>query len=212
MNSRLKDRVAAALSLLLLTALGLFTFYLSEVAERDRTRQVARPTAAAGPDYFVERLALLGMNALGEPSFRLEAQQLQHFPADDTTEFEEPVMVSLDPSRPRITVTADRGRLTSGGEEAHMSGNVIVTRAATQGAAPMRADTDYAVVIPDRDIVRTDWPVTILQGANRLTGVGMELDNRARRLQVDSQVRATWLPPSQAAPPPAGAARGRAAN
>jgi lipopolysaccharide export system protein LptC len=87
-----------------------------------------------------------------------------------------------------------------------------VTRAATPGGAPMRADTDYAVVIPDRDIVRTDWPVTIVQGTSRLTGVGMELDNRTRRLQVDSQVRATWLAPSQAAPPPAGPARGRAAN
>ncbi len=212
MNSRLKDRIAAGLSLVLLTALGLFTYYLSEVARRDRTRQEARPVAAVGPDYFVERLALLGMNALGEPSFRLEARELQHFPADDTTEFEEPVMVSLDPSRPRVTVTADRGRLTSGGDEAHMSGNVIVTRAATPGGAPMRADTDYAVVIPDRDIVRTDWPVTIVQGTSRLTGVGMELDNRTRRLQVDSQVRATWLAPSQAAPPPAGPARGRAAN
>jgi lipopolysaccharide export system protein LptC len=212
MDTRLKDRIAAVVSMLLLTALGLFTFYLSEVADRDRSRQETRPAAATGPDYFVERLAVLGMTALGEPSFRLEAQQLQHFPADDTSEFEEPVMVSLDPDRPRITVTADRGRLTSGGTEAHMSGNVIVTRAAAAGAAPMRADTDYAIVIPDRDIVRTDWPVTIVQGANRLTGVGMELDNRTRQLKVDSQVRAVWQAPSPAAAPAARPARGQAAN
>jgi lipopolysaccharide export system protein LptC len=212
MNSRLRDRIAAAVSLLLLAALGLFTFYLAQVADRERTRQVARPAATDGPDYFVERLALLGMNELGEPSFRLEARQLQHFPADDTTVFEEPVMVSLDASRPRVTVTADRGRLTSGGDEAHLSGNVIVTRAATERAPPMRADTDYAVVIPDRDIVRTDWPVTVVQGANRLTGVGMELDNRARTLRVDSQVSAVWQPPAQPAPTGAGAHRTRAAN
>jgi 4-hydroxybenzoate polyprenyltransferase len=69
---------------------------------------------------------------------------------------------------------------------------------ATATAAPLRADTDYAVVLPDRDIVRTDWPVTIVQGGSRLTGVGMEIDNRTRQLQVNSQVRAVVLPPTPA--------------
>jgi lipopolysaccharide export system protein LptC len=201
MKARLYDRIAAAVSLLLLAALGLFTFYLSQVADRDQARKPARKVLSSEPDYFVERLALLGMNERGDPSFRLEAQRLQHFPDDDTTLFEEPVIVSLDAARPRITVTADRGRLTSGGDEAHFSGNVIVTRAATETAAPLRADTDYAVVVPDRDIVRTDRPVTIVQGGSRLTGVGMEIDNRTRQLRVDSQVRAVVLPPA-----PAGAA------
>lgn len=204
MNSRLYDRIAAVVSLVLLAALGLFTFYLSQVAEREQARKPARKALSTEPDYFVERLALLGMNEQGAPSFRLEAQRLQHFPDGDTTLFEEPVIVSLDTSQPRITVTADRGRLSSGGEEAHFSGNVVVTRAATPTAAPMRADTDYAVVLPDRNIVRTDWPVTIVQGGSRFTGVGMEIDNRNRQLRVNSQIRAVVLPPTPAAADPRG--------
>jgi lipopolysaccharide export system protein LptC len=152
------------------------------------------------------------MDERGEPSFRLEAQRLQHFPTDDTTLFEEPVMVSLDATRPRITVTADRGRLTTGGDQAHLSGNVVITRAATPTGPPMRADTDYAIVIPDQDIVRTDWPVTVVQGGSRLTGVGMELDNRQRRLRVDSQVRAVWQARAPAAPTRPGPPPGQPAN
>lgn len=207
MGSRALDRLAAIVSLVLLAGLGLFTFYLAQVADRGRPARAERPVAADEPDYFVERMALLTMNERGLPSYRLEAQRLQHYPADDRTEFEEPVMVSLDPERPRITVTANRGRLVDGGEQALLHGNVVITRAATANAAPMKAETEFAVVLPERDLVRTDWPVTVLQGGNVLTGVGMELDNRARRLRVDSQVRAVVQPParpaSDAAPPAA---------
>ncbi len=209
MKGRSLDRIAAIVSLALLTGLGLFTFYLAQVAERGQRPRSADAPPSNDPDYFVERLALLTMNERGEPAFRLEARELHHFPADDTTDFEAPVMVSLDPARPRVTITANRGKLLQGGVEAHLSGDVVVTRGATANAAPMVASTPYAIVLPDEDIVRTDRPVTVVQGGNRLTGVGMELNNRTRQLRVDSQVRAVLEPPPKPgdAPAPAGTPR-----
>ena len=106
MHSRVHDRIAAGLSLALLTALALFTFYLAQVADREERARQPRGAPSNEPDYFVDRLALLSMNERGEPSFRLEAQRLQHFPVDDATVFESPIVVSLDPGRPRLTVTA----------------------------------------------------------------------------------------------------------
>ncbi|HYF57318.1 MAG TPA: LPS export ABC transporter periplasmic protein LptC, partial [Burkholderiaceae bacterium] len=194
------DRLAAALSLMLLAALGLVTFQLAQRADRGEARPAA-PARPGEPDYFVERLALSSMNAQGEPTYRLEARRLRHFPDDDTTEFDAPTMVSLDPSRPRITIVADSGRLLAGGEEAHLSGNVVVTRAATDRGAKMVAETEYAIVYPDRDLIVTDRPVTLVQEGSRLQGVGMELDNRTRQLRLDSRVRAVW----QAPPAPADA-------
>jgi len=194
MKARALDRLAAGVSLALLTGLALFTYYLAQVSDRTQTRRPATVLAPDEPDYFVERMALLTMNEQGQPSFRMEARQLQHFPEDDRTEFEEPVMVSLDPSRPRVTVTANRGELRSGTEEARLSGDVIVTRAATPNAPPMKAQTEFAIVLPNEDIVRTDHPVTVIQGGNLLTGVGMELNNRTRQLRVDSRVRAVIQP------------------
>ncbi len=204
MKGRSLDRLAAVASLVLLVGLGLFTFYLSQVAERDLRPRAAEAPPSDRPDYFVERLALLTMDERGEPSYRLEARELKHYPADDLTEFEEPVMVSLSAERPRVTITANRGRMLQGGVEAHLSGDVVVTRAATANAAPMVAETQYAIVLPDEDIVRSDRPVSVLQGGNRLTGVGMELNNRTRQLRVDSQVRAVLQPP----PKPAGSSAG----
>jgi lipopolysaccharide export system protein LptC len=211
MNARTLDRLAAGVSVTLLAALGLFTFYLAQIAgptDAGRGDAAARPDR---PDYFVERMALLTMTAEGEPSYRLEARQLQHFPAEDVAEFEDPVMVSLDPAHPRITLTANRGRLIQGGEEARLSGNVVMTRAATERSAPMTVETEYAVVLPDEDIVRTPLPVTVRQGGQSLSGVGMELNNRTRQLRVDSQVRVVVPPPERSADAPAPASPPEAA-
>jgi lipopolysaccharide export system protein LptC len=214
MQGRSLDRIAAIVSLVLLTGLGLFTFYLSQVAGREQRPRATEPAPSTEPDYFVERLALLTMNEAGEPAFRIEARQLRHYPHDDTAEFEEPVMVSLDPQRPRVTITANSGRLLRGGVEAHLSGDVVVTRAATANAPPIVAETPFAIVLPEQDIVRTDRPVSVLRGGHRLTGEGMELNNRTRQLRVDSKVRAVIEPqpkpgamPAEAGAPSAGAAR-----
>ena len=204
MKARSLDRIAAVVSVVLLGALGLFTFYLAQVSDGGESARAPRTVAPDRPDYFVERMALLTMNDQGDPAYRLEASQLQHFPQDDVADFEDPVMVSLDPGRPRVTITANRGRLIQGGEEARLSGNVVVTRAATEKTAPMKVETEYAVVLPDEDIVRTGWPVTVIQGGQQLNGVGMELNNRTRQLRVDSQVRVVVPPPAAA---PAGGAR-----
>jgi lipopolysaccharide export system protein LptC len=111
MNPRLYDRLAATVSVILLTMLALFTIYLARAAERDRARAAPASVAPGQPDYFVDRLALLTMTSTGAPGYRIEAHRLVHFPDDDTARFESPTLISLTPDRPRLTVTADTGLL-----------------------------------------------------------------------------------------------------
>ncbi|MEI6547452.1 MAG: hypothetical protein WCN85_10590, partial [Burkholderiales bacterium] len=66
-KAQLQERAAAAISLVLLTTLALFTYYLSQVAERDMARAPRAKVVSNDPDYFVENLGLLTMNARGEP-------------------------------------------------------------------------------------------------------------------------------------------------
>jgi len=196
MQAQLKERAAAALSLVLLTTLALFTYYLSQVAERDMARTPRTKLVSNDPDYFVENLGLLTMNARGEPSLRIEARSMKHLPADDVILFESPVLVSLDPQQPRITIVADRGRAIHGSDETQLSGNVVLTRAAAAGRPPMAATTDFAIVLADQDIVLTDRPVNIIMGGNRLAGTGMELNSRTRQLRLDSSVQAVLQAPA----------------
>jgi len=195
-KAQLQERAAAALSLVLLTMLALFTYYLSQVAERDMARTPRAKVVSNDPDYFIENLGLLTMNARGEPSLRIEARSMKHLPADDVILFESPVLVSLDPLQPRITIVADRGRTIHGSDETQLSGNVVVTRAAAAGRPPMAATTDFAIVLADQDIVLTDRPVNIIMGGNRLAGTGMELNSRTRQLRLDSSVQAVLQAPA----------------
>jgi LPS export ABC transporter protein LptC len=195
-KAQLQERAAAALSLVLLTTLALFTYYLSQIAERDMARTPRAKVVSNDPDYFVENLGLLTMNARGEPALRIEAKSMKHLPADDVILFESPVLVSLDPLQPRITIVADHGRAIHGSDETQLSGNVVLTRGGSVGRPPMAATTDFAIVLAEQDIVLTDRPVNIIMGGNRLAGTGMELNSRTRQLRLDSSVQAVLQAPA----------------
>ncbi|HVL56086.1 MAG TPA: LPS export ABC transporter periplasmic protein LptC [Burkholderiaceae bacterium] len=190
MRARLYDRLAALISVALLVALALFSYYLAELA--DRQHPVGAPRLPHEPDYFVEQFAITKMDADGAPAFRLEAERLRHYPDEQTIEFEQPRVYTLDEDAPRVTIRADHGRTTEEAVETHLYGNVVVRRQPLDGAPELRVETEYALVLSEQDIVRTNRPVRITQGGNVLTGVGMELDNRARQLRVDSDVRSVW--------------------
>ena len=120
-----------------------------------------------------------------------------HFPDDDSTEYVKPQLVSLDTTKPLVTLHADRGRADSGAEHTELFDNVRLTRASEDGKAPMRVFTDYVKLISSEDVARTDRPVRIEYGVSVLTGVGMDFYNADRRLEVRSQVQGTWVPPAR---------------
>ena len=196
MKQRLYDRMAALVSIALLAGLAGVSYYLAELSARMDRRPAARG-ATHEPDYFVEGLAVTRTNQRGEPTFRMSAARLDHFPDDDSSELVRPVLVSLDPSRPLVTIRAERGRASTGGQQTQLFGDVLLTRAGRGGDPPLRIETDYVLLLPEEDIARTDRPVRIVRGSSSLTGVGMEFNNAARVLEVRSKVHGVWAAPSR---------------
>lgn len=197
MRQRSYDRIAALLSIALLAGLAGFSYYLAELAEQFDRRQHGARGAVHEPDYFVEGFALTRINHRGDPTFRMSAARMEHFPDDDSSAFSKPVLLSLDPSRPLVTLRAERGQASSGGQQTQLYDRVILTRAGEGGNPELRVETDYVLLLPDEDIARTDRPVRITQGGSSLTGVGMEFNNAARVLQVRSKVQGVWAAPAQ---------------
>ena len=191
MRQRAYDRLAAVFSVALLAGLGGFSYYLAEQAERADRRPTARG-ALHEPDYFVEGFALVRTNPRGEPTFRMSAARLTHYPDDDSSELERPVLVSLDPSKPQVTLTAERGRANAGGKSTELFDQVTLVRKSVGNQPELRIETSYALLLPEEDIARTDRPVRITHGDSSLTGEGMEFDNAARVLTVRSKVQGVW--------------------
>jgi LPS export ABC transporter protein LptC len=195
MNTRLLDRLAAIVSVALLGVLALFTFYLAELTRTRTAPEPGHARAVGAPDYFVEKLALSTMNASGQPALRIQAERLKHQPADDSAAFESPMLVSLDPTQPRLTVRAAGGQITADSSQVFLEGDVLITRAGSAKQAPLQITTDALTVLPRAQRLHTDRPITLTQGGQRLSGVGMDFDQTTRVVQVGSRVQAIWTPP-----------------
>lgn len=196
MNPRFYDRLAAAVSVLLLALLATATYYLAEMADRGAPDNSARKMQHVA-DYFVENFELTRLNARGEPVFRMTGNRLNHYPDDDSVDFIHPVLISLDTAKPLVTLRSERGMSTTGGVETHLYDNVVLTRAGYAGNPPMKVESEYMLLLSEQDIARTDKPVRITYGESVLNGIGMEFNNDTRQLALYSQVRGRWV-----APPP----------
>ena len=194
MKPRLHDRLAAGLSVALLLTLAAGTYYLAQTSLRDAGPAVARAPSHE-PDYFVEDAVFTRINVHGDPVFRVSAERLLHYPDDESSAYEKPVFVSLDPQRPKLNLRADRGQSSADGEETLLTGNVVMIRAESATDPVMTIRTESVTLYNETEIARTDRPVRIERGASVLTGVGMEFNNAARSLRVDSRVQLTWHPP-----------------
>ncbi len=164
---------------------------MAEIADRYRGEPTGR-VAGDLPDSFAEGVLLNRTRDNGAPQFRLAAQRIDYFRGDDSTLLQQPVLTSLDPHQPVVTLTARTGRSSSGGGEILLIGDVRLLREASRQDPALTITTDAAVLLPDSDIARSDRPVWVERGEDRLTGTGMEFNNAARTLRVDAQVRASF--------------------
>jgi lipopolysaccharide export system protein LptC len=192
-NARFYDRLAALLAIFLLSILAAFTYYLAEFANRG-DKVADNKVVRHEQDYFVERFTLIKLNAQGQPTFRLAADLMKHFPDDDTIEFTKPRLISLDKSKPVITVVSDSGKAGPQGDITELFGNVVLTRAPNEVSKLLKMNTEYLLVDTNKETGTTDKPVKITQGASELTGIGMDFDNLNRLFALHSNVKSTWVP------------------
>ncbi|MDO5102765.1 MAG: LPS export ABC transporter periplasmic protein LptC [Lautropia sp.] len=194
MSPRLFDRLAATASMLILIGLGMASYYFAQQAERQN--QKAPPQAGrADPDYFVERMALMRADATGAPSVRIEARQMLHYPLDQQIAFTAPRIITLDDQHPLLTVQAERGKAADNGDEAELFDNVQVLRAATARDPALRVDTQAVTVDLVGKIIHTDQPVVVTSGNNRLSGVGLAIQEQSRLLTFQSRVQGHFPAP-----------------
>ena len=185
-----KTRAPILFPLLLMLALAVMSFWLERAVQAPEFDKSGK--SRHDPDFIASNFGITRMNAAGKPEYILSAERMLHYPDDDSTSVRAPRLVQLRDKAPPVVVRADRGLISRNGEEAHFYGNVVVIREAGKGEKELRVETEYLQVVPDRDIARTDKAVTITEGRSRLSGVGMEINNKTRQFLLNSQVKGTF--------------------
>jgi lipopolysaccharide export system protein LptC len=152
------------------------------------------------PDLMVENFSARKLGEDGRVLYTLAARKMVHYPDDDSALLESVQLESFEPKQPKMTITADHGRLEQGGDRVHIEGNVVVLREADARNEEARLTTDRLLVLPDEGIARTDAQVRLESPSARALAQGMEVNNRSRTLQLE-RVKATYQPPKKAGAP-----------
>ena len=177
----------AALALLV----GL-TLWLNQLVQAPAAR--ADGSLRHDPDLMVESFNARKLGEDGRVLYTLAAKKMVHYPDDDSALLESLTLEAFEPRQPKMTITADHGRLEQGGERVWIEGNVVIVRDADAKTEAGRLMTDNLLVLPDEGIARTSSEVTLQSASAHAVAAGLELDNRARTLRLD-RVRATFKPP-----------------
>lgn len=193
------DRFIAWSPVLLLGALAALTYWLDA--------QVTTPSARRDgstrhdPDLFLQDFKAITFDADGNPIETLSAARAEHFPDDESAELTRPRLSLAQPGRPTMTVTADRGRIDGDKNNGDFSGNVRVERAADPNEAdggrrsgPVTLTTSALHVTTKDERVQTTQPVTIEDSRGIIRGQGLEFDNKAKTLKLNSRVSGTFQP------------------
>jgi lipopolysaccharide export system protein LptC len=149
------------------------------------------------PDLIVENFSARKLGEDGRVLYTLAARKMVHFPDDDSAQLESIQLEAFEPRQPKMTITADNGRLEQGGDRVHIQGNVVVLREADARSEEARLTTERLLVLPEEGIARTDAQVQLDSASARAIAQGMEIDNRSRTLKLD-RVNATYQPRSSA--------------
>jgi lipopolysaccharide export system protein LptC len=146
------------------------------------------------PDLMVEKFNARKLGEDGRVLYTLAAKKMVHYPDDDSAILESVKVEAFEPRQPKMTITADNGRLEQGGDRVLIEGNVVVVREADAKNGAVRLTTEKLLVLPDAGIARTTSEVTMESPTGRAVAAGLEIDNKARTLKLD-RVRATFRPP-----------------
>lgn len=219
---RLLDALTSWSPVLLLGGLAALTFWLdAQVASQGPRRD---GSSRHDPDLFGESVRAVSYDADGRLQQSLSATRAAHYPDDGTIEVTGPAIKLVEPGRPSFTISANRALVTKDRDEVTFTGNVRAARGALpEGAAtatpaaqppgktrpsssaagdwgngPITVATESLRVFPSKGRADSTETVTIEEPRGIIQSVGMEFDNEARTLKLNSHVRGT-LQPSPAA-------------
>jgi len=192
------ERASLYLPVALMGLLALGTWWLVRSAPQPLVPQASTPVRHEA-DYFMRDFSVKSFDADGRLQSVVRGRLAQHYPDTDTLEIDAVQIHSTD-AQGRVTVaSAQRGVSNADGSEVQLFGDAVVERSAPPrpgqaSAAPMRFEGQYLHAWVNEERVRSDQPVTLIQGGDRVTADSLDYDNKAQLLEMRGNVRGLVQP------------------
>ena len=179
--------------LVVLAVIGLSTLsWWMPIEQAPVATLVSAPEKRHIIDYFLSNFDLTTMNAEGRPRYYLQADWMQHYKDDDTSQLTKPRLTIFRPSASRWFVSSNRAVVAAGGESVLLQDDVKLQRLPDNGRNILEIDTSSLRVLPDKEFAETDQPVAIVNYLGITRAVGMQADLKRQRLILQAQVRGVY--------------------
>ena len=192
---RLLDAMVSYLPVVLMGLLALVTWWLV------KHTPVPQPERASAPlrheaDYEMHSFSVQRFAAAGPAHSTIEGQVLRHFPDTDTLEIEGVRVHWTDEQGRKTLATARRAVSNADGSDVQLMGEAHVVRDPAplpdaDDAGRVEFRSEYLQVLSNAQRVRTDRPVSLIQGASRLQAGSLYYDHRAGIFELGGRVRGT---------------------
>lgn len=199
------DRFRIWLGVVLLALVTLGSFWILKTLRQNGDEANARNGARSEPDYYVEKFNFIRLPNNGQANYSIVGEKLTHYPRSDDIEIQQARINSFSSDKSPINILAlravieQKSNLTSPireHDQIHLLGNVQVERPATAASSFMQLSTDYLLLLPDDNLMKTDTAVVMNTSNSEIHAIGMIADNNSQQIQLLSKVRARFSRPS----------------
>ncbi|WP_229467363.1 LPS export ABC transporter periplasmic protein LptC [Massilia sp. Mn16-1_5] len=198
MNKRTAHRWRLLALMLTAVFFAFGSFWLLQAIQAEDPAQVGNNLSE--PDYIVENFSFVRMTENGVPRYVMSGERLAHRPDNDVSEVTKPVVESIAPGRPRMSMHAERGHIYHRENRVELMGNVDIARPATPNSEALRAKTEALTVLADDEIVKTNRPVKMTLGASSVDAVGLVAENPTQKLHLGGRGTIVYPPRQRGAP------------
>ncbi len=148
------------------------------------------------PDYFLTNFKTTQTESNGSIHFILSANEMTHYPQDDTTRLKKPLFIRYQNNVPSSQIEGGIGLVSSDGEEVQIIDNVKVARLETETKPKMELFTDQLTILPNKDKAFTKRPVRITQDPKTVVNaIGMNYDKKNGIMTLLGKVRVHYERP-----------------
>ena len=199
------DRLTIYLPVLLMGVLALGTYWLARTTPTFSGGTAAHRQEKHEADYFLRRFSIKSFDVNGRLKSEVQGTEARHFPDTDTTEIDQPHIVSYTTKGAVIVATAKRAISNGDGSQVQLIGDAVVTRDAkdAQGRPEPKLELrgDFLHAFMDQERIKSNKPVVIKRDTDVFTADSMDYDNLARIMDLAGRVHGT-LQPVQPKPAP----------
>jgi lipopolysaccharide export system protein LptC len=187
-------RIRFFMTLAPLVVLALASFWIYEVMRRATETAIPNPERSE-PDFYVEKFSFVKLSKTGSAQYHFSGERLTHNPQDGSYDIVRPIVSNISNTASPVVIKAERARVSSDNSQVHLYENVRMDRQKGQDSEPLHVRTEYMLVLPDDDVMKTDKPVEITTDSVKLTGTGMYANNATREFRLTSNVHGTYQAP-----------------